>query len=152
MTEQKIECPIFISQDSAVRKMLPVATGVLKYFPNALKCVAFISKVGNDKHNPGQPLHWAKGKSTDQPDCEVRHMLDGFQNAPAEPGLEVLGRLAHKSQKAWRALADLETDCEAVIAEYEEFCAKNSMVFSNERIREIVNGEVTRRAIDEIGP
>ena len=37
------------------RKARPMATGVLDYFPNALMYVAYVSKVGNDQHNPGEP-------------------------------------------------------------------------------------------------
>jgi hypothetical protein len=111
--------PVFMSADSAVRKSMPIATGVLAYFPDALLLVAFISRLGNDKHNPGQPLHWAKEKSTDEPDCEVRHMLDGFRKLPPDPGLEALGQLSHKASKAWRALADLQRACDAERTAYE---------------------------------
>jgi len=42
------------------RKGIPITTGVLDYFPLALMEVARCSKAGNDQHNPGKPLHWAK--------------------------------------------------------------------------------------------
>jgi hypothetical protein len=106
--------PVFMSTDSATRKLMPVATGCLNYFPDALLCVSFISRVGNDKHNPGQPLHWAKEKNTDEPDAEVRHMLDFFRGLPPDPGLEALGpKIGHLASKAWRALADLQRACDA---------------------------------------
>lgn len=105
--------PPFMSTDSAVRKRMPVATGCMAYFPDALMCVAFVSKVGNDKHNPGQPLHWAKEKSTDEPDCEARHMLDYLRGVAPDPGLEPLGELGHLASKAWRALAHLQRACDA---------------------------------------
>jgi hypothetical protein len=38
--------------------------------------MARISKLGNDKHNPGEPLHHARGKSNDHPDCIIRHAMD----------------------------------------------------------------------------
>lgn len=104
--------PVFMSTDSATRKLMPVASGCLNYFPDALLCVSFISRVGNDKHNPGQPLHWAKEKSTDEPDCEVRHMLDWLRGEAADPGLEPLGELGHLASKAWRALAHLQRECD----------------------------------------
>lgn len=107
------ELPPFMSTDSAVRKLMPVATGVLKYFPDALLCVAWVSRVGNDKHNAGQPLHWAKEKSSDESDAETRHMLDAFRGLPPDPGLEPLGDLGHLASKAWRALADLQRACDA---------------------------------------
>lgn len=110
------DLPPFMSTDSATRKLMPVATGVLKYFPDALMCVAWVSHVGNDKHNAGQPLHWAKEKSSDESDAEVRHMLDAFRGLPPDPGLEPLGDLGHLASKAWRALADLQRACDAARA------------------------------------
>lgn len=111
--------PVFMSTDSATRKLMPVASGVMQYFPDALMIVAWISRAGNDKHNPGQPLHWAKEKSQDEPDCEARHMLDFFRGLPPDPGLEALGELGHLGSKAWRALAHLQRACDAARAEYE---------------------------------
>ena len=62
--------------DSAERKDVPVFSGVLKYAPAAIAGVARISKLGNDKHTPGEALHHARGKSTDHADCIVRHAMD----------------------------------------------------------------------------
>jgi len=62
--------------NSAERKEVPVFSGVLKYAPAAIAGVARVSKAGNDKHNPGEPLHHARGKSTDHSDCIVRHAMD----------------------------------------------------------------------------
>ncbi len=62
--------------DSAERKDIPLYAGVLKYAPAALAGVARVSKDGNDKHNPGEPLHHARGKSADHADCILRHMMD----------------------------------------------------------------------------
>lgn len=62
--------------DSDQRKATPVVTGVLDYFPLAIAELARVSKAGNDQHNPGQPLHWAREKSTDHADCIGRHLID----------------------------------------------------------------------------
>jgi hypothetical protein len=113
-TVHALDVPPFMSTDSAVRKLMPVASGVLAYFPDALMCVAWVSRAGNDKHNPGEPLHWAKAKSADEPDAEARHMLDHFRGLPPDPGLEPLGELGHLASKAWRALAHLQRACDAV--------------------------------------
>lgn len=99
-----LEPPVSLPSDSAVRKTLPVATGVLDYFPNALAEIAKLSKIGNDKHNPGQPLHWSRGKSSDHADCIVRHLLD--RGLPDEGS----GGLSHSVAVAWRALALLEEE------------------------------------------
>ena len=94
-----------LSTDSAERKNTPIFSGVLNYFPLALAYVAKVSKAGNDKHNPGQPLHWARDKSTDHTDCIVRHLID-YDGVDPDDGLLHAGKLA------WRALALLETELE----------------------------------------
>jgi hypothetical protein len=70
-----------VPADAPARKALPLCTGVLDYFPDALIAVAEVSRIGNDQHNPGQPLHWAKEKSTDEADALARHLID-----PVLPG------------------------------------------------------------------
>lgn len=62
--------------DSAEHKEYPLHAGLLAYFPAALAGVARHSKLGNDKHNPGEPLHHARGKSMDHEDCILRHLVD----------------------------------------------------------------------------
>ncbi|HTK95413.1 MAG TPA: dATP/dGTP diphosphohydrolase domain-containing protein [Terriglobales bacterium] len=91
--------------DAKTRKDMPIARGVLDYFPDALAAVAHVSKVGNDQHNPGQPMHWAKGKSTDHPDCIIRHLIDR--------GKFDSDGLRHSAKVAWRALALLQTELDA---------------------------------------
>lgn len=88
------------------RKAIPIATGVLDYFPLALMEVAKTSKAGNDQHNPGQPLHWAKGKSIDHADSLVRHLV--------ERGTIDTDGIRHSAKVAWRALAMLQTEMENV--------------------------------------
>lgn len=88
--------------DAKARKEMPIARGVLDYFPDALGEVAHLSKVGNDQHNPGQPLHWAKDKSTDHADCIVRHLIDR--------GTRDTDGVRHATKVAWRALALLQTE------------------------------------------
>ncbi len=61
---------------SARRKEQPVAEGVLDYMPAAIRLAAELSRLGNEKHNPGQPLHHARTKSTDHRNCAARHIMD----------------------------------------------------------------------------
>lgn len=91
--------------DPAARKEIPLARGLLDYFSAALAAVAHVSQVGNDQHNPGQPLHHARGKSTDHADCLLRHLVDrgAFDN----------DGLRHSAKAAWRALALLQEELEA---------------------------------------
>lgn len=91
--------------DHAKRKAQPMARGLLDYFPNALAAVAECSRVANEQHNPGEPIHWARGKSTDHADCIIRHLVDrGTLDADG---------VRHSAKVAWRALALLEEELEA---------------------------------------
>lgn len=94
--------------DSATRKEYPVLSGCIKYFPAALAGVAKVSKAGNDKHNPGEELHHARGKSMDHGDCIVRHLMDTEDLlAAASRGADVTREqiLLEANQMVWRALA-----------------------------------------------
>lgn len=86
------------------RKERPLASGVLDYFPDALLEVAYCSFVGNQQHNPGQPLHWSKGKSDDHADALLRHL--------GERGTIDTDKVRHSAKVAWRALANLQTEIE----------------------------------------
>lgn len=87
------------------RKERPVYSGVLRYFPDALLEVAYCSFRGNEQHNPGEPLHWAKEKSTDEQDCIIRHLIDA--------GTLDSDGVRHSAKVAWRALAALQREIEA---------------------------------------
>lgn len=82
--------------DSEARKTYPVYSGLLAYFPAALAAIAHHSYVGNAKHNPGEPLHWNRAKSSDEADALLRHLMEG----------DYVGM-------AWRALALLQKHLEA---------------------------------------
>ncbi|SRR5712692_2841140 len=92
------------SMDAKTRKNLPVTSGVLDYFPDALLAIAEVSRVGNEQHNPGQPLHWAKEKSTDEADALLRHLIDR--------GTLDSDGMRHTAKVAWRALALLQREIE----------------------------------------
>ena len=91
--------------DPTARKQTPIYSGVLKYFPKALAEVARVSYAGNEQHNPGEKLRWAREKSTDQEDCLVRHLM--------ESGTRDIDGMRHSAKAAWRALAILELEIEA---------------------------------------
>lgn len=97
--------PVSMPSTAKERKALPLATGVLDYFPDALLAVAACSKVGNDQHNPGKPLHWDRSKSTDEADALARHFL-------ARGTVDTDG-IRHSTKVAWRALALLQKEIEA---------------------------------------
>lgn len=97
--QQVQELPSPIPLDSQERKELPLFEFLVEYFPEAFVELARFSKFGNDKHNPGERLHWSPGKSQDHMGCVMRHIF------------EVGGRdeagFYHDVALAWRALANL---------------------------------------------
>jgi Domain of unknown function (DUF5664) len=97
--------PMLLPSDAKERKNIPISSGVLDYFTAALLEVAKVSKAGNDQHNPGQPLHWARSKSTDQSDTMIRHFI--------ERGTFDTDGLRHSAKMVWRALAILQLELEA---------------------------------------
>ena len=84
------------------RKNQPVFTGVLKYFPDALKKVSECSLAGNNQHHAEKELHWDKTKSFDNEDALVRHLIDHSKNPMDDDGI------LHLTKCAWRALASLQ--------------------------------------------
>lgn len=109
-----IEKPKPAADESAQRKGRPMATGCLYYFPDALEEISRLSRLGNDKHNPGQHLHWSRDKSTDHADCVIRHLKDA---GPA-PHIGVDDTsypepVLHAVEAAWRSLALAQLAIEA---------------------------------------
>lgn len=87
------------------RKQIPIASGLLDYFPDAIRAIAYCSWVGNEQHNPGEPLHWAREKSADHADCALRHFM--------ERGTVDTDGVRHMTKAAWRVLALLQLELEA---------------------------------------
>lgn len=98
MSEAKIALPT----DAQARKNIPMARGLLDYFPNALAAVAELSLIASKQHNHGDDMHWEISKSTDHADCILRHMVDR--------GTNDTDGVAHSTKVAWRALAQLEVE------------------------------------------
>lgn len=94
-----------LPEDPKERKRYPVASGVMDYFPDALVAIAHVSQVGNEQHNPGQPLNWARDKSSDEADTMLRHFLQ--RGSLDKDGIR------HTAKMAWRALALLQKEIEA---------------------------------------
>ena len=97
------------SLNSAQRKEAAVALGFMAYFPDAMALVARHSVRMNEKHNPGERVHWARGKSTDQSDCEARHLIA----TTVDPDARDADGAYEMVCKAWRAMADLQLWAEA---------------------------------------
>ncbi|MGH8235491.1 MAG: dATP/dGTP diphosphohydrolase domain-containing protein [Steroidobacteraceae bacterium] len=100
-----VEVPTdILPDDDKARLDYPIFDGLMAYFPSALAEVARVSKIGNDQHNPGQPLHWARSKSTDHENKIARHLL--------ESGTMDSKGVRHSARLAWRALALLQVELE----------------------------------------
>jgi hypothetical protein len=93
-----------VPTEAARRKAIPLYSGVLKYFPDALMAVAELSRIGNEQHNPGSPLHWDRSKSGDELDALTRHLVDA--------GTIDTDGVRHSAKVAWRALANLQKEIE----------------------------------------
>ena len=91
-----------LPENDIERGEILLATCLLDYFPNACAAVALHSAKSNDKHNPGQPPHWARDKSTDHRNKIARHLIDAG-------GFDKDGN-RHSVALAWRGLALLEDE------------------------------------------
>lgn len=91
--------------DAKSRKDFPIATGVIDYFPDAIAAIAECSRIGNDQHNPDQPVFWDRTKSDDESDALMRHFV--------ERGTFDADGIRHTTKVAWRALAMLQKELEA---------------------------------------
>jgi hypothetical protein len=91
------------SLTSAERKEVAVSRGLFAYFPDALALIARHSVRANEKHNPGQPVHWSREKSSDHEDCIGRHSL-----AIAVDPNSLDDDAPHIVCRAWRSLAALQ--------------------------------------------
>ncbi len=94
-----------LPSDARARKAIPVYSGFVRYFPKAMAAVAELSRIGNDQHNPGEPLHWNRAKSGDELDACMRHLM--------EAGTIDDDGVRHSTKAAWRAMANLEKELEA---------------------------------------
>ena len=105
MTQERSDTqPASMPTDPKARKALPIITGCLDYFPDALLAVAAVSKAGNDQHNPGEALHWSREKSSDHADTAGRHLM--------QRGMIDSDGQRHTAKAAWRILAMLQLEIE----------------------------------------
>jgi len=93
-----------LPSDAAARNDYPLDDGLVGYFASALLEVAKVSKIGNDQHNPGQPMHWDRSKSKDHGNKILRHQFDA--------GKMDTDNTRHSAKVAWRALAQLQEELE----------------------------------------
>lgn len=91
--------------DDRMRKMVRAFQGFVCYFPDATALVAYLSKVANEQHNPGEPMHWAKEKSQEELDSLMNHLMDlaskGELSQDSDGVLDAI-------KVAWRGMANLQ--------------------------------------------
>lgn len=91
--------------DDKLRKQVRAYQGFVKYFPDAIALVAILSKVANEQHNPGTPMHWAKEKSKDELDSLMNHLMDvAAKGELSQDGDGILDAV----KIAWRGMANLQ--------------------------------------------
>jgi hypothetical protein len=102
-----------LGTDAKARKALPIMR-VLGYFTAALAGLTRHAVRGNAAHNPGEPLHWARGKSGDHAECVGRHSFDlmdimaWLERNPEHPDRAAVIEMASHEHDArvWRTCAD----------------------------------------------
>ncbi|MCE5292941.1 MAG: hypothetical protein LLG14_27410 [Nocardiaceae bacterium] len=97
-----------LPNDAHARKAVP-AGAVLDYFDSAWVEIAKALQDGNDQHNPGEPLHWSRGKSADHAHCIIRHYLQRGKLSISPTGAVI----RHSTYMAIRALMLLQEELEA---------------------------------------
>lgn len=66
-----------LPHDSDERKGIPLYSVLFGYFPSAMVALAKHAHDSNEKHNPGEELHWSRAKSDDHADAALRHLVEG---------------------------------------------------------------------------
>lgn len=94
--------------DAAERKRLQLYTFMFRYFPDAWLAVVDVARAGNDQHNPGEPMHWAREKSKDQMNAAFNHIFDYGLGMRRDTD-----SCYHLAKSIWRLMAQLQLDIEA---------------------------------------
>lgn len=85
-----------LPENAQARKDIPVYSGFITYFPDAIVAVSKLSLSGGLQHGQTrETLHWDRTKSTDHTDALMRHLIEEDWTAVA-----------------WRALAQLQKSIE----------------------------------------
>lgn len=106
---EKTDVPagVGLPTEDAARKRLKGYTYQMEYFPDALLAEIEVAVRGNEQHNPGQPLHWAREKSSDQMNTAWRHQFDYGRGIKKDTDGQW-----HLAKAIWRLKAQLQLDIE----------------------------------------
>ena len=86
------------------RKRVPLASGLMDFFPDALVEIARVSWMGSKQHHPDEEVHWDRCRSGDHGDALMRHFME--RRTRDGDGVR------HTAKMAWRALAMLQLELE----------------------------------------
>lgn len=101
--------------DYKERKEWECWTYLMEYMPDAFLEEVRVAIAGNQQHNPGQHLHWARGKSADQMNTAFRHMWEHTMAARWGRGSMVdVDKCYHLAKAIWRLRAELQLTLERV--------------------------------------
>lgn len=107
-----------LPRDSEARKEIRLLAAFLNYIPAAAVKFAQHSLANNEKHNPGEPVHHARGKSGDHEECLLRHLMDlqdikaAMERSPVvDPELVKL-LISEATAEFWRSGVFLQELCE----------------------------------------
>lgn len=75
-SEETIMETTLIPEDDAERACYPIGTYLTEYCPNALLALSKHSYEANEKHNPGEEIHWARDKSIGSINRIFRHLFE----------------------------------------------------------------------------
>jgi hypothetical protein len=88
------------------RKGVPIYSGFVKIFPDAMAAIAQLTALATPQHNPGEPVGWDKTKSMDELDAFMRHMTDTVM--AGDPAARDKDGALHAVKMGWRSMANLQ--------------------------------------------
>ena len=100
------------------REQWPIYDYQYGYFPDAYMEEVRVAWVGNQQHNPGERMHWARDKSSDHMNKAMRHIDDYARGTRKD-----VDGTYHLAKAIWRLKARLQLDLEeerAAVARQEE--------------------------------
>jgi hypothetical protein len=89
------------------KENFPLWDYMFGYFPDSFLAEVAVAVAGNKQHNPGEKLHWARGKSMDQLNTAMRHQFDYGQGKKKD-----VDGCYHLAKAIWRLKAQLQLDIE----------------------------------------
>ena len=96
-----------LPEDSKGRAEWPLWDYQTGYFPDAWLAEVQVAWIGNQQHNPGEPMHWAREKSTDHMNKAARHQWDYGRGVKKD-----VDGCWHLAKAIWRLKAQLQLDIE----------------------------------------